>query len=49
VVALVYDGLARSTRACVFESRALAKGPVAAVPLPLQPYGFHGFWEGPAA
>jgi carotenoid cleavage dioxygenase-like enzyme len=49
VVALVYDGLARSTRACVFESRALARGPVAAVPLPLQPYGFHGFWESPAA
>ncbi len=49
VVAVVYDGAAKNTKLCVFDSGALAKGPVAAVPLPLQPYGFHGFWEGAAA
>jgi carotenoid cleavage dioxygenase-like enzyme len=46
VIAVVYDGLARNTKLCVFDSKALPNGPVAAVPLPLQPYGFHGFWEG---
>jgi carotenoid cleavage dioxygenase-like enzyme len=45
VVALVYDGEKRETKACVFDSKQLAKGPIAAVPLPLQPYGFHGYWE----
>jgi carotenoid cleavage dioxygenase-like enzyme len=45
VVALVYDGAARKTEVCVFEAAAPAKGPIAAVPLPLQPYGFHGSWE----
>jgi all-trans-8'-apo-beta-carotenal 15,15'-oxygenase len=49
VVALVYDGVAQKTQLCVFEPKTLAKGPIAAVPLPLQPYGFHGFWEGAAA
>jgi carotenoid cleavage dioxygenase-like enzyme len=45
VVALVYDGGKRATNLCVFEPQQLAKGPIASVPLPLQPYGFHGFWE----
>lgn len=45
VIAAVYDGIAKETRLCVFEANALAKGPIAAIPLPLQPYGFHGFWE----
>jgi carotenoid cleavage dioxygenase-like enzyme len=49
VVAAVYDGAAKRTQLCVFEPKALAKGPIAAVPLPLQPYGFHGFWESGAA
>jgi carotenoid cleavage dioxygenase-like enzyme len=48
VVAIVYDGAAGKSRLCVFEPKALAKGPIAMVPLPLQPYGFHGFWEGAA-
>ncbi len=48
VVAVIYDGAARKTQLCVFESNASSKGPIAAVPLPLQPYGFHGFWEGTA-
>lgn len=48
VVAVVYDGGAKTTQLCVFESSALPNGPIAAVPLPLQPYGFHGFWEGAA-
>ncbi len=45
VIAAVYDGRAGTTRLCVFAPDSLAAGPVAAVPLPLQPYGFHGFWE----
>jgi carotenoid cleavage dioxygenase-like enzyme len=45
----VYDGVAQKTQLCVFEPKTLAKGPIAAVPLPLQPYGFHGFWEDAAA
>ncbi|MEQ8859091.1 MAG: carotenoid oxygenase family protein [Pseudomonadales bacterium] len=49
VIAAVYDGIAGNTKLCVFESRALANGPIAVVPLPLQPYGFHGFWEGAGA
>jgi len=48
VVAAVYDGAAKKTQLCVFDANALAAGPIAAVPLPLQPYGFHGFWEGAA-
>ena len=48
VIAVIYDGAAKKTQLCVFECNALAKGPIAAVPLPLQPYGFHGFWEGAA-
>lgn len=31
----------------VFDAGALAAGPVATVPLPQLPYGFHGHWEGP--
>ncbi|MBX3705475.1 MAG: carotenoid oxygenase family protein [Pseudomonadales bacterium] len=49
VVAVVYDGVSLASRFCVFEASALSNGPVAVVPLPLQPYGFHGFWEGAAA
>lgn len=45
VVAVVTDGAVPKTQVCVFDAKALAKGPIAAVPLPLQPYGFHGFWE----
>jgi all-trans-8'-apo-beta-carotenal 15,15'-oxygenase len=45
VVAVVSDGAAARTQLCVFDAKALPKGPIAAVPLPLQPYGFHGFWE----
>jgi len=48
VVAVVYDGAANRSQLCVFDSRALPNGPIAAVPLPLQPYGFHGFWESAA-
>lgn len=44
-VAVVYDGAAKKTQLCVFAAQALSKGPIASVPLPLQPYGFHGFWE----
>jgi len=46
VLALVYDGTAEKTQFCVFESNAVADGPIATVPLPLQPYGFHAFWDG---
>jgi carotenoid cleavage dioxygenase-like enzyme len=49
VVAVVSDGAAAKTRLCVFEPTRLADGPIASVPLPLQPYGFHGFWEGAEA
>ena len=49
VIALVYDGRALDTRVCVFDSRSLADGPVAAVTLSLQPYGFHGFWDSASA
>jgi all-trans-8'-apo-beta-carotenal 15,15'-oxygenase len=48
IVAVVYDGRSVTSRLCVFEPRALAAGPIAVVPLPLQPYGFHGFWESAA-
>jgi carotenoid cleavage dioxygenase-like enzyme len=49
VVAVVYDGAAGNSQLCLFEPKALDQGPIAKVPLPLQPYGFHGFWEGAAA
>ena len=45
VLALVYDGMRDETRLCIFASERLDAGPVASIPLPLQPYGFHGFWE----
>jgi all-trans-8'-apo-beta-carotenal 15,15'-oxygenase len=45
VIALVYDGLAARTDACIFEADRLASGLVATVALPLQPYGFHGAWD----
>jgi len=45
VIALIYDGLATCTDVCVFEADRLSAGPVATVPLPLQPYGFHGAWD----
>lgn len=48
VIATVYDGAAETTRVCVFEAQALSNGPIATVPLPLQPYGFHGYWQGAA-
>lgn len=48
LIAAVYDGYGMQTRLCVFDNKALGRGPVATVPLPLQPYGFHGFWEGAA-
>jgi all-trans-8'-apo-beta-carotenal 15,15'-oxygenase len=49
VIAVVYDGVAMASKLCVFESQSLARGPIAVVPLPLQPYGFHGYWESAAA
>lgn len=49
VVAMVYDGVALESRFCVFQAKQLSQGPIAVVPLPLQPYGFHGFWESAAA
>jgi carotenoid cleavage dioxygenase-like enzyme len=45
VIALVSDGLAARTDVCIFEAKNVAKGPIASVALPLQPYGFHGAWE----
>lgn len=45
VLAMVYDGARRESRLCVFPPNGFAKGPVASVPMPLQPYGFHGGWE----
>jgi carotenoid cleavage dioxygenase-like enzyme len=45
VVAVVYDGEARESRFCVFDAGGISRGPIAVVRLPLQPYGFHGFWE----
>jgi carotenoid cleavage dioxygenase-like enzyme len=45
VIAMVYDGGAQVSHLCIFGSRSIAKGPIASVPLPLQPYGFHGFWQ----
>lgn len=48
VVANVYDGAGGKTHLCVFDAGALSRGPIASVPLPLQPYGFHGFWDGAA-
>ena len=44
----VYDGSARSTRVLVFEANNIEAGPIASIPLPLQPYGFHGYWESQA-
>jgi carotenoid cleavage dioxygenase-like enzyme len=45
VIALVYDGLAERTHVCVLDAACVSAGPVAAVPLPLQPYGFYGTWD----
>jgi carotenoid cleavage dioxygenase-like enzyme len=45
VLAIVYDGVRRESRLCVFAADAIARGPVASIPMPLQPYGFHGAWE----
>lgn len=46
VLAMLSRGLeARSTLA-IFNAEALDAGPVAAVPLPLLPVGFHGDWDG---
>lgn len=47
VLALLSDGLAACTHLGIWDARALAKGPVASVPLPLLPIAFHGEWVGP--
>lgn len=49
VLALSYDGLGARTTLLVFDAEALSAGPLAQVPLPLLPYGFHGHWLAPEA
>jgi all-trans-8'-apo-beta-carotenal 15,15'-oxygenase len=46
VLVLVYDGARSRTDLCILDARAIHKGPVAVVPVPvLLPYGFHGWFE----
>lgn len=45
VLALLSEPCARRTSLLVFDAAAIDDGPVARVPLPLLPYGFHGAWE----
>ena len=46
VLALVTRGLDQRTDLVVLDARALDRGPVARVPLPLLPVAFHGDWDG---
>ena len=43
LVSLVYDGKNERTTLVVLDHRNMQAGPIAAVPFPLLPYGFHGF------
>jgi all-trans-8'-apo-beta-carotenal 15,15'-oxygenase len=45
VLAILSDGVAERTTLAIFDSTALAEGPVASIPLPLLPIAFHGDWE----
>ncbi|MFZ9887760.1 MAG: carotenoid oxygenase family protein [Myxococcota bacterium] len=45
VVALVYDGARSSSTLVVLDAQKLGAGPIASAPLPLLPYGFHGYAE----
>lgn len=46
LLVLVYDGEKAKTDLAILDARAVQKGPVAVVPLPvLLPYGFHGCFE----
>jgi len=49
ILAFLSDGLAGRTTLAIFDAAALARGPVASIPLPLLPIAFHGDWEAPAA
>ncbi len=47
IVVMLYDGQNKQSRLAVLDGRAVDRGPVAQVHLPLLlPYGFHGCWEG---
>ncbi|MFT5682281.1 MAG: all-trans-8'-apo-beta-carotenal 15,15'-oxygenase [Myxococcota bacterium] len=46
IVAILSDGLAAQTTLAIFDAAALARGPVASIPLPLLPIAFHGEWDG---
>lgn len=47
VLAVVHRPLDGECRLVVLDARALDRGPVASVPLPLLPISFHGDWDGP--
>lgn len=43
VLAVTYEGANERSRLCVFDARAIEKGPIARIPAPAMfPYGFHG-------
>lgn len=44
VICMLSDGIAETSILTVFDARALAKGPIAWVFLPLLPVAFHGEW-----
>lgn len=46
LLVLVHDGARARTDLCILDARAVDRGPVAVVPVPVQlPYGFHGWFE----
>lgn len=47
VLAMLSDGARHETTLAIFDAAAIDRGPVARVPLPLLPYGFHGAWDRP--
>lgn len=44
VLVVVSDGARETSTLLVLDATALARGPVACIPLPLLPLGFHGAW-----
>jgi all-trans-8'-apo-beta-carotenal 15,15'-oxygenase len=45
VLAVTSDGVRGESALVVLDANDLAAGPLARVPMPLLPYGFHGTWE----
>jgi all-trans-8'-apo-beta-carotenal 15,15'-oxygenase len=45
VVVVASDGARGSSTLSIFDAMNLPSGPIAEVPLPLLPYGFHGAWD----